>query len=84
MAKTVHIKATTIELKIKTNGLELQIDEKGGGQFGDIFVTKTGIIWCKGKTTRPKGVKIDYETLNDICINLAAVKDQLKKLKKTK
>ena len=71
-------------MKVKTNGLELQINEKGGKQFGDIFVTKTGIIWCKGKTTKPKGIKIDYETLNDICINLTAVKTHLKQIKKSK
>lgn len=82
MAKTVNIKAATVELRIKTNGLELQINEKDAGQFGDLFVTKTGIIWCKGRTTRPNGCKIDFDTLNEICENMAAVKKELKKLRK--
>jgi hypothetical protein len=84
MAKTVHIKATTIELRVKTNGLELQINEKDGKQFGDVYVTKTGLKWAKGRTQRKNAITIDYETLDAICRNLSEVKKLLKSVEKEK
>ena len=65
MAKSAKIKNFSIEQILKTNGIEIQIDDKDG-QFGDIYVTKTGIIWCKGKTERSNGVKFTFDQIQSL------------------
>ena len=33
----------------------------GANHLGDLVVTKTHLIWCKGKTDRKNGVKVKWE-----------------------
>jgi hypothetical protein len=67
MATKVTIKDLGIPLEVKTNGLEFDISD--GGHIGDLYVTKTGIIWCEGRITRPNGRKISWKQLRDSCKN---------------
>ena len=55
------IKDMTISQEIKTNGIEIQVDDNSGVQIGDLYVTKVGLIWCQGKTTRPNGKQISWD-----------------------
>jgi len=64
MAK-VTIKDLGIPLEVKNNGLEF--DASQNGHIGDLYVTKTGIIWCEGKSSRANGRKIDWKELRNHC-----------------
>ncbi|GLT01176.1 hypothetical protein GCM10007897_25670 [Sphingobium jiangsuense] len=80
MAKTAQIKNLTVDLPLKNNGVEIQIDGDGK-QFGDIYISKTGIVWCEGKVHRTNGVKFSFDELN----LLAQYKDEvIKAAKKAK
>ncbi len=53
----VLIKEFGLDMEVKSRGIELEIRSADGKkQLGDLVVTKTKIIWCKGKTRREKGV----------------------------
>ena len=51
MAKSAWIKKFEIRQEIKTKGIEIQVDNDGK-QMGDLIVTKTGITWCEGKSSK--------------------------------
>jgi hypothetical protein len=58
----VTIKSFDVDMEVKNNGMELDIYEPDGTTFlGDVIVTKTGLIWCKGKTSRAKGMKVTWK-----------------------
>lgn len=59
-AKTVSIKNLAVDMDIKNKGLELDVYD-GDTHLGDLYVTKTGLVWCKGKTTKAKGVRIKWK-----------------------
>ncbi len=52
-------------LDIKTSGIEIQVDRNKGGQMGDLYVTKTGLTWCKGKQSKANGVSIRWDKFAD-------------------
>jgi hypothetical protein len=41
--------------------VELDVYDNSDNHLGDLIVTKTGLNWCKGKTTPAKGKKIKLE-----------------------
>jgi hypothetical protein len=58
----VKIKQFDVEMEVKNNGVEFEIREPSGGAFlGDCVLTKTGLVWCKGKTSVEKGVKKSWK-----------------------
>lgn len=56
----VRIKDFRIDLEIKNSGLELEVRDPDGAFRGDCYVTKTGLTWCEGKTTRKHGKKVTW------------------------
>ena len=49
----VKIKKFEIEMEVKTNGIELEVRTPDGTrQLGDLIVSKTGLKWCRGKSTK--------------------------------
>lgn len=56
----VKIKDFNVDMDIKNNGLELEVRDPKGNFLGDCFVTKTGLIWCEGKTDKANGKKISW------------------------
>ena len=63
----VRIKKLDIAMLVKSNGIEFEVrTPDGGSQVGDCYVTMTGVIWCKGKTTKKNGVKMSWAELGDI------------------
>ena len=57
----VSIKELNVSpMDIKTKGIELDVYDNNGTHLGDLVVTKTGVIWCKGKTTPKKGKKVSW------------------------
>ena len=52
----VYIKQFNVAMEVKTAGVELEVKEPGGQHLGDLVVTKTKLIWCRGRT-RPENGK---------------------------
>jgi hypothetical protein len=60
----VQIKKLSVDMPVKQNGIELEVRSVDGKtHMGDCYATMTGIVWCKGRTTRKNGVKISWENL---------------------
>lgn len=57
----VSIKNFDVEIKVKNKGIELDIYDNDGNHLGDLVVTKTKLIWCKGKTKPENGRPITWE-----------------------
>jgi hypothetical protein len=60
MARKVFIKDLKVDMEIKNVGIELDVSDSDGAHKGDLYVTKTGLTWCPGKTTRANGKQIDW------------------------
>lgn len=57
----VKIKSFDVEMDVKNNGVEFQVHDNEGKFLGDFYVTKSGVTWCAGKTTRVNGKKLKWE-----------------------
>jgi len=57
----VSIKDFAVTMEIKNKGVELDVYSNNGDHLGDLVVTKTGLTWCKGRTTPAKGKKIPWK-----------------------
>ena len=60
MAKKVYVKDLFVEMEVKNKGVEFEVRDNDK-QLGDVILKKTGIEWCKGRTTAGKGVKVSWE-----------------------
>jgi hypothetical protein len=62
----VSIKNLSVDMEIKNIGVELDVySADGSTHLGDLIVTKTALIWCKGKTPRANGEKVSWEEFID-------------------
>ena len=58
----VTIKSFDVGMEVKTKGIEFQVKSTDGARHrGDIVLTKAGLIWCRGRTTRANGVKVSFD-----------------------
>jgi len=57
----VSIKEFDVAMNVKNKGIELDISDPNGTHLGDLVVTKTKLIWCKGKTKRQNGKTVTWE-----------------------
>jgi len=58
----VVIKEFGLDMEVKNRGIELEIRRADGKKhLGDLVVTKTQIIWCKGRTSREKGKHVAWD-----------------------
>ena len=49
----VGIKEFNVAMEVKkNNGIEFEVYDNDGTFRGDCYLTKTGLIWCEGKTSR--------------------------------
>ena len=56
----VTIKSLNVDVELKNRGIELEIRNPQGEFLGDLVVTKTHLIWCKGRTKRENGKTISW------------------------
>lgn len=56
----VGIKKLDVEMVVKNSGVEFEVYGKDDVFLGDMFVVKSGLIWCKGKTKKENGVKVSW------------------------
>lgn len=81
----VKVKELSADIELKSNGMELEIRTPDGNtRLGDCYVTMTGLTWCKGKTTKPNGVKLSWKELEQILKTAESKKAALKASKMTK
>ncbi len=57
----VSIKDLSVAMEVKNNGVEFEVYDNQDKFLGDMTVTKSGIVWCKGKTTLKNGVKVNWK-----------------------
>ena len=57
----VSVKKLSVNMDIKTKGVELEVRDNQDQHLGDLYVTSTGLTWCRGRTTRRRGKKITWE-----------------------
>jgi hypothetical protein len=61
----VSIKELNIPLKVGNTGTEFQVKSTQGEHRGRFIVNKTGVIWCKGKTSNENGKCMSWDDLID-------------------
>jgi hypothetical protein len=57
----VSVKDFTITMEIKNKGIELDVYDNSGKHLGDLVVTKTRLVWCKGKTLVENGKAVTWQ-----------------------
>ena len=57
----VSIKSFEVAMDVKNNGIEFEVYDNDDTFRGDCYLTKTGLIWCDGKTRRANGVNIAWD-----------------------
>ena len=57
----VLIKSFDVSMEVKNKGVELDVSDTDGKHIGDLVVTKTGLIWCAGRTQRQNGKRISWK-----------------------
>lgn len=63
----VKVKQFAVDMEVKTTGIEFEVREPDdSAQVGDCYVTKTGITWCKGKTTKANGIRVSWKELAEL------------------
>jgi len=78
----VHIKKFDVNMLVKSSGIEFEVRKPdGSSQIGDCYVTMTGLVWCKGRTTKAKGIKISWDDLATVLGSAAARKAAVKAAK---
>jgi len=55
----VKIKQFDVEMEIKNNGIEIDVSN-AEKHLGDLYITKSRLIWCKGKKRQKNGRKISW------------------------
>jgi len=58
----VVIKSLRVDMEVKNRGVEFEVRSPGGErQIGDLYLSKAGLTWCRGKCTRAKGKPVSWE-----------------------
>ena len=61
----VKIKDLSIDMEVKTRGIEFEVRDTADNHLGDLILTSTRLIWCNGRTRRENGIEIDWEDFID-------------------
>jgi hypothetical protein len=78
----VSIKNFNINMDVKSSGIEFEVrTPDGNSQLGDCYLTMSGLVWCKGKTSKAKGNKINWIDLITIMSSKEATKAAVKAAK---
>jgi len=57
----VAIKSFDVDMDVKNNGIEFQVHDNQAKFLGDCFVTRAGLIWCKGRVRREHGTRVNWQ-----------------------
>jgi hypothetical protein len=61
----VTIKSFDVQMEVKNKGIEFEVRSPNGEHLGDVVLTKTGLVWCKGKTDPKNGRRVSWEKFID-------------------
>jgi hypothetical protein len=56
----VSIKNLAVTMEVKNTGMELDVYDNQGNFLGDLVITKSQLIWCRGKVRRKNGKAIKW------------------------
>ncbi|MCA9107543.1 MAG: hypothetical protein KDA83_19155 [Planctomycetales bacterium] len=57
----VTIKSFDVNMEVKNKGIEFEVREPDGTHIGDVVLTKSGLVWCKGRTDPKNGIKVNWK-----------------------
>ena len=57
----VSIKDLSVNMDVKNRGVELDVYDGEDTHLGDLVITRSKLIWCKGKTGRTNGRPISWK-----------------------
>ena len=57
----VNIKSFDVAMEVKNKGFELDVYDNDGRHLGDLVVTKTKLILCKGRTDRKNAIAVTWD-----------------------
>lgn len=61
----VSIKGFPVTMEIKNTGIEIDVTDNNDDHLGDLYVTKTQLIRCHGKTQKENGKSIKWQDFID-------------------
>lgn len=61
----VSIKSFDVDMDVKNKGIEFEVRDNDDKHLGDVILTKTKVIWCKGKTDRENGISFTWQEFID-------------------
>lgn len=57
----ITIKNFDVNMEVKNKGIEFEVrSADGSSHLGDVVLTKSGLVWCKGRTDVKNGVKVNW------------------------
>lgn len=63
----IAVKSFDVNMEIKNKGVELAVYSPDGKTFlGDLVITKSGVIWCAGKTRRASGKSLSWKKFMEL------------------
>ena len=51
----------TTNTEVKTTGVEFAVWDNDDTYKGKLYVTKSKLIWCKGKTQKSNGIEVPWD-----------------------
>lgn len=57
----VSIKDLSVSMELKNKGIELDVYDTEGKHLGDLVITKSKVIWCKGRTAPANGKSFTWK-----------------------
>ncbi len=58
----VTVKNFDVAMEVKNKGIEFEVHSPDGEKhLGDVVLTKSGLVWCKGRTRAGNGIKISWK-----------------------
>jgi hypothetical protein len=61
----VSVKDFAVTMELKNKGIELDVYDNEGTHLGDLVITKTKLVWCRGKTKPENGIEITWNDFID-------------------
>ena len=62
----VSVKKFSVEMPIKNKGIEIEVRDTNGSHLGDLVISKSGLVWCPGRTRRENGVRLSWKRFIEI------------------
>ena len=57
----VSVKDFAVSMEIKNKGIEIDVYDNADKHLGDLVVTKSKLVWCKGKTSVQNGKSVTWK-----------------------